>query len=185
MKKFAFLGCGAVLGAIAIAATNSGLNKGEMVSAFHPYTHVMGPLANSSGCFPCTFKARPQVQAWVNGESAENLKTFAKTLDGAMTKYAGKEFKAMIVVITKPGDEKAKSAEVLATLKPLNLKNVDVSVLSTTHEAISSYKINTASTIKNTIFAYKDWQVQNKWVNVTPDAKGLAALSGGIDSLVK
>lgn len=183
MKKIAFAGA-LVVAAAAFAGTNSGLSKGERVSPFHP-SHIMGPLANTSNCFPCTFQNRPQVQIWVNGESAENVKGFAKVLDGQMAKFKNKEFKAMIVVLTKPGNEANAKKETAMMLKPLNLKNVDVSILATNDEAVENYKINTASTVKNTIFAYKNWEVQDKWVNVNADAKGVSALTSAVENLVK
>ena len=63
--------------AIAFSGTlNSGLGKGENVTPFHP-KHIVGPLAGSSNCFPCTFQNRPQVQAWINGDDAKNVAKIA------------------------------------------------------------------------------------------------------------
>lgn len=184
MKKMIALGGLAVATAIVLAGSNSGLDKGERVVPFRP-NHIMGPLANTTNCFPCTFQNRPQVQVWVNGESNDNIKSFAKTLDTAMGKYKTKEFKAMVVVVTKQGTEEAKMKEIGSLLKPLNLKNVDVSIIGTGNEAVGEYKINTGTDVKNTIFAYRNWMVKDKWVNAKADAKGLTALNTAIDQLVK
>ncbi|MBX3096780.1 MAG: hypothetical protein KF812_07955 [Fimbriimonadaceae bacterium] len=174
----------AVLAVPAFAAgPNSGLNTGERVSAFHPM-HVAGPLANSTNCFPCTFQNRPQVQAWINGDSPENVAAIAKTLDSAMTTHAGAEFKALVVWMTNPGSEEAAKANAKTFVEANGLKNVGVAIIAKNHEAVGLYKVNTASEVKNTVFVYKNWTVTNKMVNVA-GTEGIASLRNAIGQAVR
>jgi hypothetical protein len=175
----------AALATLALAAPLvSGLNPGESVTPFHP-RHVVGPLANTNNCFPCTFGNRPQVQVWVNGDSDQNVKQLARTLAGAMGTHKGKEFKALVVFVTSnPGDGKL----------PLTLKkvaaetksaNVGMAIVGTDDEAIRAYKINLDPSVKNTVLVYKNWQVAEKMVNFKADAAGVAALSGAVARIAK
>jgi predicted lipid-binding transport protein (Tim44 family) len=173
---------GLILGAatLAFAAVNSGLDKGESVSPFHP-KHVAGPLKGGDACFPCTYQNRPQVQAWVTNGDQKSIVAFAKTLDAAMSKYAKNDFKAMVVIVAP--DAMHKMIEESAPMMAKSFKNVDISYLSPSNPAVKAYKINTKA--ENTIFAYKDWKVENKMVNLKADEKGLADLDKAVAMLVK
>ena len=181
MKKTLIAGLSA-LALVAMAGVNSGLEKGESVTPFHP-THVAGPLAGTTNCFPCTFQARPQVQVWVNGDTDANLATIAKTLDKAIDTKKAQEFKAMIVILTDAKSKDATLAKATSFAKSNSLKNVDVAVLAKNDEAVSAYKVNTDKTVKNTVFVYKNWKVENKMVNFVADAKGLSALGTAINKI--
>ncbi|MBS1721172.1 MAG: hypothetical protein JST35_12065 [Armatimonadetes bacterium] len=183
MKKALILASSVAIAASALAF-NSGLNKGERVSPFHP-THVAGPLANTSNCFPCTFQNRPQVQVWVNGDDAKNVLAIAKALDKASVKHEGKEFKSMIVWITDPANMDAAKAAATKFAKQIGSNRVDVSVIGRNDSAVSQYKINLDSGIKNTVFAYRNWTVREKMVNFKADKAGIEALNGAIDALAK
>jgi hypothetical protein len=158
---------------LAIAATtflggNSGLSVGESITPFHP-THVAGPLAGGTDCFPCTFGNRPQAQVWITNDSPENTKGIASLLDGAMKKYGNSEFKAMIVWVAPKGQKSAylKAARSFAQSEK---QPVDFAVLEAGDEAVSKYKVNTSDkSVKNTVFVYKNWKVAAKMVNF--DAK--------------
>jgi hypothetical protein len=166
--------------AAAFAGVNSGLDKGERVSPFHPQ-HVAGALKGSDTCFPCTYQNRPQVQAWVMNGDKDTIVGLAKALDSAMGKYSKNEFKAMVVIVA-PKDKHAeieKSGKMMQSM----FKNVSVSYLAPDNEAVKSYKINMKA--GNTVFAYKNWKVVDKIVDVKADAKGLASLNAAIDTLVK
>jgi hypothetical protein len=180
MKK-ALMVSGVVFGAaaMAMAFVNSGLEKGEMVSPFHP-KHVAGALKGTDSCFPCTYKNRPQVQAWVTNGDQKSIMAFAKTLDGAMAKH-GDKFKAMVVIVAPKNAHQMieKNAPAMNGM----FKNVSISYLSPDHEAVKAYKVNVQA--KNTVFAYKNWKVENKMVDVMADEKGLGALSAAIETLVK
>ncbi|MFX8641089.1 hypothetical protein ABTM21_19720, partial [Acinetobacter baumannii] len=76
--------------AFAVSSVSSGLQPGERVVPFHP-SHLVGPLAGTNNCFPCTFQNRPQVQVWVNGEDKASVVAFAKTLSKAMETHKDKE----------------------------------------------------------------------------------------------
>ena len=165
---------------IASAFVNSGLDKGERVVPFHP-KHVAGALKGSDACFPCTYQNRPQVQAWVTNGDQKSIMAFAKTLDAAMGKYSNKEFKAMVVIVA-PKDS-AKMIEASAPMMSKELKNVSISYLSPDNSAVKNYKINTGA--KNTVFVYKNWEVKDKFVDLTNDEKGLASLNAAIGTIVK
>ena len=53
------------------------------------------------------------------------------------------------------------------------------------NEAIGNYKINTGSEVKNTVFVYKNWKVEKKFINLKGDEKGLAELNSAISSITK
>lgn len=182
MKKILAPALVAGFAVMAFAGVNSGLNKGESVSAFHPY-HVSGPLAKSTGCFPCTFKNRPQVQVWVNGDSTANVAAIAKSLEAAMKDNTKAEFKAMVVFVTSDVEGTKKSVAEIA--KKTGYSNIAMSVLSKDDKAVKDYKFNVSSDVKNTVFAYKNWKVENKMVNFKADEKGLTALNAAIADLVK
>ncbi|MBI1331348.1 MAG: hypothetical protein JST12_16760 [Armatimonadetes bacterium] len=176
------LAIGALVGMsmIATAFVNSGLEKGEMVTPFHP-KHVAGALKGTDSCFPCTYQNRPQVQAWVTNGDQKSIMAFAKTLDSAMDKYADKEFKAMVVIFTtKDG---GKMIEDKSPELNREFKHVSISYLTADNPAVKNYKINTSA--KNTVFVYKNWKVEDKFVDLGTDAKSLSALNGAIDDLVK
>lgn len=180
---------GSIFGAAAVGAVaaftfglNSGLNPGESVTPFHP-THVGGPLANTTNCFPCTFQNRPQVQVWVNGDDTKNVHAIAKTLNAAMGE--NKEFKALVVFVTdKAGAEKV-ATHLKEAAKMPEMDKIGIAYIDKSNEAISNYKINLDSQVKNTVFVYKNWKVEQKFVNLQGDEKGLKTLNGAIDSIVK
>ena len=186
MNKKLVIGSIALVGAaMAVAlAPSSGLKKGENVSAFHP-EHVAGPLANSTKCFPCTFQNRPQAQVWVNSDSMTNVAAIGKVLDKAMEAHKGSEFKAMIVMLTDSNKVAATKAAAKEFATKSGFKNIAISVLSKTDDAVSAYKINLSNDVKNTVVVYKDWKVAASMVNLVADAKGSAALSGAISSVAK
>jgi hypothetical protein len=165
---------------IATAFVNSGLNKGEMVVPFHP-KHVAGALKGTDTCFPCTYQNRPQVQAWVTNGDQKSIMAFAKTLDSAMDKYSNKEFKGMVVILATK--EQGRKIEEAAPMMNKELKHVSVSYLTADNEAVKNYKINTGA--KNTVFVYKNWEVKDKFVDLTADEKGISALNAAIGNIVK
>ena len=165
---------------IATAFTSSGLNKGESVVPFHP-KHVAGALKGTDSCFPCTYQNRPQVQAWVTNGDQKSIMAFAKTLDNAMDKFSNKEFKGMVVILATK--EQGKMIESHAPAFNKEFKHVSISYLTADNEAVKDYKINTGA--KNTVFVYKNWKVQDKFVDLSADEKGLTALNAAIGSIVK
>jgi len=186
MKRNLLLG--AIAAAIAVPAlafgVNSGLNKGQMVSPFHP-KHLAGPLAGSSNCFPCTFQNRPQVQVWVNGDDAKNVTAIASNLSKAMKTYSGKEFKALVVFITTPETAAKTEALVKSAAKMPETSGVGMALLDSKDDAVNNYKINTTADVKNTVFVYKDWKVAEKFVNLKADSKGITQLNTAIAGIAK
>ncbi|MBC8104209.1 MAG: hypothetical protein H7Z41_16665 [Cytophagales bacterium] len=161
------------------APLSSGLATGQSVSPFHP-KHVSGPLKGTTECFPCTFENRPQVQAWINADDSKNVLPIAKSLGKAMKTYQGKEFKALVVFLTTPENAAKTEAAVRAAAKTPGTEGVGMAVLRTDDAAVSNYKVNTASGVKNTVFVYRNWKVADKFVNLKADAAGLKTLNQSI-----
>lgn len=185
MKKTLLLTLASVaLAASAFAAVASGLKPGNQISPFHP-KHVSGPLAGTDKCFPCTYQSRPQLMVFVNGDDAANVQAIAKALDGAMGKYEGKEFKAMIVLLTNGTNDAAVKTAAETAAKNGKLNRVAMAVLPITHEAVKAYQINTGKDVRNTVIAYEGWKVTHNMVNLKADEKGTAALNAAISELVK
>lgn len=185
MRKFGItLGAAALVAAFALAGNKSGLDKGESVTPFHP-KHFAGPLANTSKCFPCTFQSRPQVQVWVNGDSMTNVEKIAGALDAAMAKYTKQEFKALIVFVADASKVDASTKMLAKEMSGKNLKNVSMAVIANNDEAVKNYKINLSGDVKNTVFVYKDWKVQNKMVNLDAGKDGTKNLLSAIESVLK
>jgi len=185
MKKTLILSIAAAVMALpALAALTSGLKPGSQVTPFHP-THVSGPLAGSDKCFPCTYQNRPQIQVWVNGDDMANVTAIAKSLDRAMSRYTGQEFKAMIVVLSNPSNDAMLRTSAAKFAKDGQLSRIAVAVLPSTHEAVKAYQINTSADIKNTVIAYEGWKVVANMVNLKGNEKGIASLDTAIAELVK
>lgn len=184
MKKVLFSAVALAALAISAFAVESGLKKGESVSPFHPQ-HISGPLANSNKCFPCTFQQRPQVQVWVNGDNKANVTAVLKDLDKMIGTYTKNEFKALVVFVVPETDITSAKAAIGRHISQLGLKNVGVAVINKDHEAVTSYKINLDSSVKNTVFVYKNWKVTDKMVNLKADADGLASLNKAIAAIAK
>lgn len=185
MNRSYLLGGAAVLvcaSAAFAAPLNSGLKPGESVTPFHP-KHLAGPLAGTTNCFPCTFQNRPQVQVWVNGDDEKNVAALAGNLSKAMQTYKGSEFKALVVVLTDKANQSKAEAMVAKAAKMPGLAGVGMAVLDKSSEAVEAYKINTSADVKNTVFAYKNWKVADKFVNLKADSAGLAKLNGAVATI--
>lgn len=171
------------LSAVAFAGPNSGLKPGEAITPFHP-THVAGPLAGSTDCFPCTFQNRPQVQVWVNGDDSANVGKIVSTLNKAMEANKAKEFKAMVVILAPAGKKGAYVSMVKGMIS--NLKQpTAVSVLEKNEDAVSAYKINTSAEVKNTVLVYKNWKVAETMTNLKADEAGVKSLNAAIAKIAK
>jgi hypothetical protein len=164
-----------VASALALSSIESGLKAGESVSPFHP-TFVAGPLVGEDACFPCTYKNRPQVQVWVNGESEETLVSIAKSLQQNVESHKGKEFQAMIVYVGPSKDCMSCATKLKAVAEKSGAKDVSFAVIGKKDEAVSAYKINLDPSVKNTVIAYKNWKVVSTAVNVKGDEAGCAAI---------
>lgn len=184
MKRFSILTLAACAAVALAGGVSSGLSKGEDVTPFHP-NHFAGALANTTNCFPCTFQNRPQVQVWVNGDSAENVAKLAKTLSVAMKTNQKAEFKALMVFIGEGAKAEKAKADGLALIKKEGLTGISMATISPSNEAVANYKINVSPQVKNTVFVYRNWKVQAKMVNLSADASGLKALDGAIANVVK
>lgn len=177
MKKLIMASAGLGIAVFALANANSGLAKGESVTPFHP-NHVSGPLAKSTNCFPCTFGNRPQVQVWVNGDDMKNVHAIAKNLNAMMVK--NDEFKALVVVVVDESKSKSIASELEAASKEKGMDKIGLSYIRKNDEAVGAYKINLANDVKNTVFVYKNWKVQDKFVNLKGDEAGINSLNAAI-----
>jgi hypothetical protein len=160
-----------------VSEPKSGLDIGELVSAFNP-THVTGPLAGTDSCPPCTYGNLPMVQAWVNGDSKENITAVAKTLDQQMEAKSGAELKTFVIVLTS--DPKSTAAELKEIGETNHLKYVALAYLDKKSPSVDDYKVAVNSEVKNTVFVYKKRRVESKFVNLNPDEKGLSELTAAI-----
>lgn len=183
--RSSFAGLALVAAAIpAFAApVASGLKPGERVTPFNP-KHLAGPLAGTEKCFPCTFQNRPQVQVWVNGKP-ESVLPIATSLSKAMQSHKDKEFKALVVFVTTPKTVAQTEAFVKKAAQNPAVAGVGMAILDKDNEAVANYKINTESDVQNTVFAYKNWQVQKSFVNLAGDKAGLTQLDGAIAEVTK
>lgn len=185
MTRTTLLGIAAVAAAIpAFAAPlNSGLKPGERVSPFNP-KHVAGPLAGTTNCFPCTFQNRPQVQVWVNGD-AKSAAPLAASLSKAMKANKDKEFKALVVFLTTPKNAASTEQFVAKLAKDPSVEGVGMALLDSENEATQAYKVNTSADVKNTVLAYRNWEVKQSFVNLKADAAGLAQLNQAVAAVTK
>lgn len=165
------------------APLSSGLKPGDSVTPFHP-KHVAGPLAGTTNCFPCTFQNRPQVQAWVNSDPKTAI-AIASTLSKAIKSHEDKEFKGLVVFLTTPKNEKKMAETVSKAAKDPRVAGVGMALLRSDDDAVSHYAINTSSSVKNTVIAYKNWKVSETLVNLTGDAAGQKKLNNAIASITK
>ena len=169
----------ALVGSAFAASLKSGLNSGERVSPFHP-RHVVGALADTTNCFPCTFQNRPQAQIWVNGDSMSNVLALAKQLDKAQMTYKGNEFKSLVVFIVPEAQQNKWAKTLKETAAKENLKNVSMALVTPDSSAVKQYKINLSGEVKNTVVFYRNWEVVSNWVNVKADAAGAKAVNGAL-----
>lgn len=177
-KMLSIIAAVAVLALPALASSpESGLKVGETVSPFHP-THVTGPLKGTTNCPPCTFGARPQVQVWANGDDIKNLLFITRMLDREMKANEKPELKAFVIVLTDTPEETAKMLEAVATRA--GTKDVGLAYLSKKDAAVSDYKFNVSSDVKNTVFVYRDKKVSEKFINLKADEQGLGELAKAI-----
>ncbi|MFO0090837.1 MAG: hypothetical protein ACK538_03735, partial [Armatimonadota bacterium] len=131
----------------------------------------------------CTFQARPQVQVWVNGDSMSNVAKIGMALEKAASTHSSKEFKAMIVMVTPKDQVDAMKAKAGEFARTSGFKNTAIAILAKNDDAVTAYKFNTSADVKNTVFAYKDWTVKAKMVNLVGDEAGLKSLNNTIAGL--
>ncbi|MBL8065392.1 MAG: hypothetical protein JNM34_05980 [Chthonomonadaceae bacterium] len=184
----------AIFAAIAVAAValpvfasvESGLKPGDRVTPFHP-EHVVGPLAGTKNCFPCTFQSRPAVQVWVHGDSQENVASIVKCLKQNMEDHKAKEFKAMVVMVADSASQKEDMKSMIADhCKEMGKDGVAIAVIDRDNEALKAYKINLDPSVKNTMIVYKDWKVAKTLVNVKmSDEKACGESCGAIALVTK
>lgn len=179
LKKAIFAGLLATAVAVPVLAASSGLAKGESVTPFHP-SHVAGPDKGTDTCPPCKYGARPAVQVWVNADDMKNVEAIAKSLNAAVKTNKKAEFKAFLIVLTEKEKSEKVSEKLQALAKANALNDIGIAYLDKENEAVKNYKVNCAADVKNTVFVYKNMKVQEKFVNLKADEKGLASLNEAI-----
>lgn len=182
MIKYATLAAVAALALPAFAGSGekSGIEVGDMVSAYHP-KHVSGPDAGTDNCPPCTYGNRPAVQMWFNSsEDVKNIESFAKFLNASVVANKKSELKGFLINLTHC----QMCVDKVTTLaKATPYQEIGIATLPTTDEAVSAYKVNTVKEIKNTVFVYKNRKVVAKFVNLKADEEGLMALKKAISQV--
>jgi hypothetical protein len=164
----------------------SGVEKGGMLSAFHP-THVTGSDKNTDTCPVCKYPSNPAVQVWINTDDDKNVGAIASALEKDVRANRGEKMKAFVVFIN-PGRQA--SGEITRHLKAMaeqnKIENVSLVYLpGPDSEPVSEYKINTDPNVKNTVFVYRNRKVDTKFINFVADSKGLSALDAAVKSVLK
>lgn len=177
MKRTAFGFAAALALALPVLAFSptSGLKPGDMTSAFEPI-HVAGPDKGTETCPVCKYGSRPAVQVWHNGDAAQNVVDLANHLDKKVA-ASKNEFKAFTVGIA---DTEAQRDAVVKIGGMIEGGHVGVTYLASSDPALKAYKINTDSSVKNTVIVYKDRKVVATMVNVKADKAGLKALDAAL-----
>ncbi len=166
--------------ALAGSGEKSGLEIGEMVSAYHP-THLSGPDKGTDNCPPCTYGNRPAVQMWFSpGEDTKSIEAFAKVLNSWVEEKKGADLKGFLINLTDC-DKCVDKVKVMAKDTPY--QKIAIATLASNDGAVKDYKVNTDKTIKNTVFVYKNKKVVAKFVNLKADKEGLMALKKAIDQV--
>jgi protocatechuate 3,4-dioxygenase beta subunit len=180
MKKY-LIACGAVMAAASAVlafGVNSGLEVGDMTSAFTP-THLSGPDKGTDTCPVCKYGARPAVQAWVNGDSEENVTAIMKTVNGSIDKSKA-DLKGFVVYLTMCEACEGQAASLAKKAETAKMTSIAVTELDMKDQAVKAYKVNTDAEVKNTIFVYANRKVVAKFVNLKADEKGLGELKAAI-----
>lgn len=180
MKKH-LIATGTVMAAASVVfayGVNSGLEVGEMVTPFHP-THLSGPDKGTDTCPPCKYGTRPAVQAWINGDSDENVSSIMKTLNGSVAKSKA-DLKGFVIYLATDEAGAKKAATLAKSAEKNKMDGIAVAKLDSGNEAVKNYKVNTDASVKNTIFVYKNRKVVAKFVNLKADEKGLGELKAAI-----
>ncbi len=162
-------------------ALKSGLQTGEMVSAFEP-SHVTGPDAGTKTCPVCKYGKTPAVQVWVNGDKPENVSKIADTLEAAIKMEGSDKLKGFIIFIKpKSMSDEAIQGQLKMVADKCHLSNVALAYVDgPKSEFVGQYKINTASDVKNTVIVYHDMKVNANFVNLKGDEKGIKSLKGAM-----
>jgi len=127
------------------------------------------------------------VQVWVNTDTMQNVGDLAVELEKEVKANADKRLKAFIIFINPSSESKdalTRNLEKLAADRKLD--KVALAYLSGPNDsALPDYQIVPDAKLKNVVFVYKDKQVDSKLVSLVADSKGLKALDGAIDNVVK
>jgi len=161
----------------------SGPEVGAMVFAFEP-THVTGPDAGTDTCPVCKYGNTPAVQVWVHGDSASNVAKIVKVLE-AKTAANPAGLKAFVVEVIDKSATKTTEKQLKGLAKSAAAKHVALTYVAKDNSAVSDYEINLGTQVKNTVFVYRNRKVIAKWVNLTADAKGTAALDAAVTKATK
>lgn len=172
----------ALAGSAFAASLRSGFQTGERIVPFHP-TFVTGELAGKDACFPCTYKAAPQAQVWVNGDDMGNVKALASTLNAAQNQHKDKGFRALVVFLVPEGEHKNWTTKLQDFAKKENMSNLSMALLDPKNKYVAENKIDMNA--KNTVIFYRGWQVTSNWVNVKADESGKTAVQGAIRDVLK
>jgi hypothetical protein len=198
MRRTGILLSGILAGAIALTGlsyshamspekgVHSGVDKGDMLSAFEPY-HVSGADKDTVTCPVCKYPSNPAVQVWVNADDAKNVAAIVDDLEKETRANADKKMKAFVIFINpdkQPKDAITKRLKELAAKE--KVQNVALAFLpGPDNEAVQDYKINTDAQVKNTVFVYRNRKVDAKFVNFVADKQGLTDLNAAVKHVLQ
>lgn len=177
MKRAIFGFAAAALLALPVLALApmSGLQPGEMTSAFEP-THIAGPDKGTETCPVCKYGNRPAIQVWNTGDDQSNIVAMLNHLDNKVAN-SKHELKAFEVRVTSCEACVSDNGEIAKMVKG---GNVGITQIPSTSEAVKAYKINTDGSVKNTVIVYRNRKVVANFVNLKADEEGLAKLDAAI-----
>ncbi len=167
-----------------IASASSGLNIGENCPAFDPY-HVWGADKGSRACPMCKYGYRPGVMAWINTDNWQNVSKLAKALDAEIAAKGFSKLRAFIIYMNPDKlTNEAAEKKLVAFSETAGLKNVAVLFVPSAVDKTTAtlYRINPATTIRNTIIVYKNRKVQDKYINFDANDKSLRNLFNKLDN---
>lgn len=181
MKKvmFGVLGLAALSVAAYAALAKSGLEVGETVTPFHP-THFSGPDKGTDTCPPCKYGNRPAVMVWVNTDDTENITRLSRALSTGVNN--NEDLKAFMIFMANC-EMCVESFQQIG--KETRYTNIGMAHVMKTDAAVKNYKINTDSSVKNTVLVYKNRQVVEKFVNFEATPENVQKLNAAIAKVVQ
>lgn len=153
-----------IFSAIALAALSmaafAGPKVGSAVPAYHP-THIAGPDKGTKTCAVCKYGATPAVQAFVWGDSIENILSLAELLNSQVEQHGLNNFRAFIIIVD---DGSVNLERVTAGLADKGIEKVAVATIEPDAKVLEQLEIEKDK--KNTIIVYRDRKISRVMNNV-------------------
>ncbi|MFN7172065.1 MAG: hypothetical protein ACK4P3_04680 [Fimbriimonadaceae bacterium] len=153
-----------IFSAIALAALSmaafAGPKAGSAVPAYHP-THIAGPDKGTETCAVCKYGATPAVQAFVRGDSVENILSLAELLNSQVEQHGLDNFRAFIIIVD---DGSVNLERVTVGMADKGIEKVAVATIKPDSAVLEQLEIDKDN--KNTIVIYRDRKVSRVMSNV-------------------